>query len=57
LGQVDERIRAEDRGFPDEAIAPGRHQRQQQHQCAEHRQQPQAIDQCAEGPAIEFSAL
>ena len=57
LGHGDKGIGAENGGFPDKAIAPGRQQRQQNHQRAEHRQQPQAVDQDADGPAIEFVSL
>jgi len=57
LGDVDESVGAEDGGFPDKAVAPRGHQRQQQNQRAEHRQQPQTIDQRAERPAVEFFAL
>ncbi|MNR08147.1 hypothetical protein D3C85_1242910 [compost metagenome] len=57
LSDGDKGVGTEDRGFPDEAVASGRHQRQQDHQGAEHRQQPQAVDQHADGPAIEFLPL
>ncbi|MNL23268.1 hypothetical protein D3C87_1446470 [compost metagenome] len=57
LGYGDKGVGTEDGGFPDEAIASGRHQRQQNDQGAEHRQQPQAVDQHADCPAIEFLPL
>ncbi|VVN48417.1 hypothetical protein PS639_06031 [Pseudomonas fluorescens] len=57
LGHGDEGLATEDSGFPDEAVTPGRHQHQQNHQGAEHRQQPQAVDQHTERPAIEFVSL
>ncbi|MCY1422272.1 hypothetical protein D9M71_379490 [compost metagenome] len=57
LGYGNKGVGTEDGGFPDEAVAPGCHQCQQNDQGADHRQQPQAVDQYADGPAIELLPL
>ena len=53
LGQADEGALAKDGRFPDEAVLPGRHQRQQPQQRRAHRQQPEAVGAAAEQPAAQ----
>ncbi len=57
LGHGDKGVGAEDGGFPHKTIASGGEQCQQNQHGTEQGQQPQAVDQHADRPAIEFLAL
>src|SRR5690606_34559193 len=57
LGQGNERLAAQDGGFPDKTVTPGGQHQQHADQRAEHGQRPEPVHQQAEPPTHEALAL